>query len=73
MKEYWTITYHNEYSPDFLECVHKDMNDKYVFYKTINYLPDFFKTKYDIDFVMIMHETKTVRVFMKKKEKGGTL
>ena len=73
MKEYWTITYHNQYTPESLECVHKDMNNQYIFYKTINYLPDFFKTKYDIDFVMIMHETKTVRVFMKKKEKGGTL
>ena len=73
MKEYWTITYHDRKTPDFLELTHKDLSDKYLLYQTVNYLPDFFKSKYEIDFVMILHKTKTVRIFMKDKEEGGTV
>ena len=71
MKEYWTITYHNQKTPDFLELTHKDLSDRSTFYSTMNYLPDFFKSEYKIDFVMILHKTKTVRIFMKEKEEGG--
>lgn len=75
MKEYWTITYHNQHSPEVLECVHKDIKSVNIFYYTMNILPEFFISEYEIDFVMIMHETKTVRIYMKEKEKkkGGTL
>lgn len=73
MKEYWTITYHNQHTPDILEITHKDLSNQYFFYQTLNRLPDYFKTEYEIDFVMIFHDIKTVRIFMKEKGKGGTV
>lgn len=73
MKEYWTITYHNNNSIEALECVHKDMKSVNVFYHTMNYLPEFFASKYEIDFIMIMHLTHVIRIFMKEKGKGGTV
>ena len=74
MKDYWTITYHNNNNLiEALVCVHKDMKNQYIFYRTMNYLPEFFASKYEIDFVMIMHMTKVVRIFMKEKGKGGTV
>lgn len=73
MKDYWTITYHNNNSIEALECVHKDLKSVNIFYHTMNFLPEFFSSEYEIDFVMIMHVTKVVRIFMKEKGKGGTV
>lgn len=73
MKEYWTITYHNNHSPEVLERTHEDLKNVYIFYYIMNHLPEFFVSKYEIDFVMIFHENKTVRIFMKEKGKGGSV